>query len=115
MIQFKLNDMKTNSTQQEILLLTGTTFSKREWIEKISGKKNNLTEIEQLEEACWNGLLHELLPEIYAHPEGNNKLFLWQIKQGKSFIDLELGDVSEETDKELSIDPYSFLRFQLLS
>jgi len=29
--------MKTNSTQQEILLLTGTTFSKREWCEKHAG------------------------------------------------------------------------------
>jgi len=107
--------MKTNSTQQEILLLTGTTFSKREWSEKTDNKKNNFTEKEQLEEACWNGLLPEILPEIYVHPEGNKKLFLWHIKQGKSFIDLELGDIPEETDKEFSIDPYSFLHFQLLS
>jgi hypothetical protein len=115
MEQFKLNDMKTNSTQQEILLLTGTTFSKREWAEKIIGQKNNLTEKEQLEDACWNGLLPEMLPEVYLHPEENKKLFLWQVKQGKSFIDLELGDIPEETEKEFSIDPYSFMRFQLLS
>ncbi|HSQ44336.1 MAG TPA: hypothetical protein VLM16_05035 [Ginsengibacter sp.] len=107
--------MKTNSTQQEILLLTGTTFSKREWSEKISGNKNNRTEKEQLEDACWNGLLPELLPEIYIHPEGNRKVFLWQIKQGKSFLDVELGDIPEETEKEYSIDPYAFLHFQSLS
>ena len=107
--------MKTNSTQQEILLLTGTTFSKREWCEKISGNKNNLTEKEQLEEACWNGLLPEILPEVYLHTETDKKLFLWQIKQGNSFIDLEMGDIREETEKEFSIDPYSFLHLQLLS
>ena len=107
--------MKTNSTQQEILLLTGTTFSKREWSEKIPGKKNNLTEKEQLEEACWNGLLPEILPEAYLHTETDKKLFLWQIKQGKSFIDLEMGDIPEETEKEFSIYPYSFLHLQSLS
>lgn len=115
MEQLKLNDMKTNSTQQEILLLTGTTFSKRELSEKISGRKNNFSEKEQLEDACWNGLLPEMLPEVYLHTGENKKLFLWKIKQGKSFLDLELGDIVEETDKQFSIDPYSFLHLQLLS
>lgn len=115
MVELKLNEMKTNSTQKEILLLTGTTFSKREWSEKVSGKKNNLTEKEQLEDACWNGLLPEILPEVYSHIEENKKLFLWHIKQGKSFIDLELGDIPEEMEKQFSIDPYSFMYFQLLS
>jgi hypothetical protein len=115
MEQLKFNDMKTNSTQQEILLLTGTTFSKREWSEKVSGKKNNLTEKEQLEDACWNGLLPEILPEVYLHSEENKKLFLWQIKHGKSFLDLELGQTPGETDQRFSIDPYSFMHLQLLS
>jgi hypothetical protein len=115
MEQFNLNDMKTNSTQQEILLVTGTTFSKREWSEKVSGSKNNLTEKEQLEDACWNGLLPEMLPEVYLHSEESRKLFLWQIKHGKSFIELELGDIPEEMEKEFSIDPYSFMHLQLLS
>ena len=57
--------MKTNSTQQEIILLTGTTFSAREWCERESNKENNLSDKEQLEEACWNGLLPEMLPEVY--------------------------------------------------
>ena len=107
--------MKTDSTQQEILLLTGTTFSKREWCETTSGDKNNLTSKEQLEEACWNGLLQEILPEIYMLPESQNKLFIWQIKEGKSFIELELGEIPGETDNQLSINPYSFLHFQSLN
>ena len=107
--------MKTNSTQQEILLMTGTTFSARQWCEKDPGKQDNLTDKEQLEEACWNGLLHDMLPEIYLQPEGHKKLFLWQIKEGNSFIELELGELPEEKDKQLSIDPYSFMHLQLLS
>ena len=43
------------------------------------------------------------------------KLYLWDIKQGNSFIELELGEIPGETDKLASIDPYSFLHLQMLS
>jgi len=107
--------MKTNYIQQEILLMMGTTFSTRQWCEKDPGKQNNLTEKDNLEEACWNGLLQEMIPEICEKAEGNKKLFLWQIKEGNSFIELDLGEVPEEKDNEFSIDPYSFIHFQMLS
>ncbi len=107
--------MNTNSIQQEILVVTGTTFSTRQWSEKDPGKQNNFSEKEQLEEACWNGLLYELLPEAYSQPADQKKLFLWQIKEGKSFIDLELGEEPFEIDTHFSIDPYSFMRCQHLS
>jgi hypothetical protein len=107
--------MKANSTQQEILLLTGTTFSTREWAEKDNIRQNYLTEKERLENACWNGLLYEILPEIYSNLDGDRKLFLWQIKEGNSFIELDLGEIPEETDKRFSIDPYSFMEVQFLS
>jgi hypothetical protein len=108
-------NMKRNYIQQEILLITGTTFSTRQYCEKDPGKQTNLTEKEYLEEACWNGLLHEMIPEICEQPEGNKKLYLWQIKEGNSFIELELGEMPEEKDNHFSIDPYSFTPFQLLS
>jgi hypothetical protein len=106
--------MKTNYTQQEILLLTGTTFSSREWSEKDSNKENNLSDREQLEEACWNGMLPELLPEVYLQDE-DHKMFLWQIKECKSFIEIGLGETPDSVEARFSIDPYSFLHFQLLS
>lgn len=56
--------MKARSTQQEILLLTGTKFSEREWAEKLVEDKNKLSATDKLEDACWNGLLDEMLPEI---------------------------------------------------
>ena len=107
--------MKTNYIQQEILLMMGTALSTRQWCEKDPDKQNKLTEKEELEEACWNGLLQEMIPEIYERPEGNKKLFLWQIKEGKSFIELELGEVPEAKDDYFSIDPYSFTHLQILS
>lgn len=43
--------MKPNSTQQEILLITGTSFSSRQCYQKDDeNNQNNLTEKEQLEE-----------------------------------------------------------------
>ena len=55
--------MEEQSTQQEVLLLTGTSFSARQRIEN-EGIKTNLDENSQLEEACWNGLSAELLAGI---------------------------------------------------
>ena len=57
--------MKANSTQMEILILTGTTFSAGKFSDKNeAASKPGRTEKEILTEACWNGLLPEILPEI---------------------------------------------------
>jgi hypothetical protein len=106
----KSHDMKTNFTQQEILLITDTSFSHREWSKKDDPEiGNNLTDKDQLEEACWNGLLQDMLPEIYEKPGHGKKLYLWQTRQGKSFIDIELGEIPVKKENYFSIDPYSFL------
>ena len=100
-----------NSTQQEVLLITGTTFSSSQLSKKDeSAKPNNLTEIEQLQEACWNGLLQELLPEIFDKNIKEKKSYLWQIKEGKSFIELDWAEFPEKKDDFFSIDPYVFLK-----
>ena len=101
--------MKANSTQQEILIMTGTNFSHRQWSEKEDTANNNLSDKEQLEQACWNGLLQEMLPELCEKPGKNKKLWLWQIKEATSFLELELGEFPETKDNYFSIDPYSFL------
>ena len=41
--------MKTISTQQEILVLTGTSFSRRQWTEKNNYDKADQSEREELE------------------------------------------------------------------
>lgn len=54
--------MKTDSIIQEIWLMTTTTFSKRQLCEMNSQEGNRcVIPAEQLEAACWNGLLDELL------------------------------------------------------
>ncbi|HEV8082804.1 MAG TPA: hypothetical protein VGP55_06370 [Chitinophagaceae bacterium] len=108
--------MKTNYTQQEILLLTGTSFSLQEFSETTDGLNyNHLTEKEKLEVACWNGLLPAMLPEIFQQNAINKKLYLWEIREGSSFIELELGEIHLELEKQFSIDPYSFMPLQVFS
>ena len=108
--------MKATSTQQEILLMTGTSFSNRQSQEKSdSDKARNLSEKERLEEACWNGLLKEMLPEVFKEIDADKELYLWQIKEASSFIELELAEFPEEKDRYLSLEPYAFLPVQFYS
>src|SRR5437762_3327885 len=104
--------MKTIFTQQEILLMTGTNFSSRQCSKKDDDDNQaNLSEREQLEEACWSGLLQEM----YEQPAENRKLYLWQIREASSFLGLELGEQPGEKESHLSIDPYTFMPGLLLS
>ena len=108
--------MKTNTAQQEILLMTGTSFSARTWCANDDAEdQKNITPEDRLKEACWNGLLPDILPEICKRQEGDKKIFLWQVTQACNFIEIELGEVPGSTEKFFSISPYSFLELQSLS
>ena len=98
--------METDILQQEILLLTGTTFSQRQLCENdTKDDRSDLTESEKLEEACWTGLLDELLPEIIT----NKKLSLWEIGDSEFSLQIELSEYPSG-EKRFSINPYYFLR-----
>lgn len=101
--------MEKISTQQEILLVTGTKFS-RQLSE--NNTADNLNNSEQLEKECWNGLLKELLPEILEKTPAGKELYLWQIVEADSFIELDLGEYPQPIEKNGSINPYSFLLTQ---
>ena len=102
--------MKKKSTQQEILLVTGTGFSSRQWCKyDENGRSENLTELEKLEEACWNGLIKELLPEIYGDGKGPEKMYLWHVRKISSFLELELGSFPDSIENYFSINPHSFM------
>lgn len=108
--------MKTHTAQQEILLMTGTSFSLRPWcVKDENGSENNSSPEERLKEACWNGMITEMLPEICKRVTAEKKLFLWQVREANSFIELDLGETPGETEKYYSINPYSFLQKQFLS
>jgi len=102
--------MKTKNVNQEILLMTTSTFASREWCEKDAYGSKGLSAGEQLEEACWNGLLDELLPGIIEKSASGKKLLLWQIIPCRSFLEIELCESPVQMDDALSINPYDFLR-----
>jgi len=96
--------------QQEILLLTGTTLAATNSCktDETEGKKNPSAS-ERLEEACWNGVLRELLPEVYLQPGEGRQVFLWQIREGESFLEINLGEVPLPIDKDYSLIPHYFI------
>ncbi len=101
--------METN-LQQEILLMTGTHFTSMQcWEKNNSGNDHGNSESDQLQDACWNGLLEEMLPEIC---ERNKNLYLWQIRENKCCLNIELGELPLELEPYFSIDPYTFLAEQ---
>ena len=98
--------MNTDTLQQEILLLTGTTFSQRPLVENDARDDNNhLSTSEKLEHACWTGLLDELLPEVIT----NKKLHIWQIWNTETSLQIELSAYPSKENR-FSINPYYFLR-----
>ncbi|CAN5479933.1 hypothetical protein BH10BAC2_BH10BAC2_22940 [soil metagenome] len=103
--------MEKNTTQQEILLIKGATFFRHQWCEKIEPDNNkHLSAAEKLEEACWNGMLPELLPGLIEKSAEGKSLLLWQMRQGKSFLEIELCQIPASIDYYYSIDPYTFLQ-----
>ena len=108
--------MKTTSTQQEVLLITGTHFSSRHCQDKKDAcNPNRLTDNEMLVDACWNGLIQSLMPEVFDSIPDADKLYLWRTKEADAFIELEQGDYPDQIEKESSIDPYTFLPAMILS
>jgi hypothetical protein len=105
--------MAKNYVQVEVLLITGTSFLAENWIKKDDNPADrHLSEIEQLQEACWNGLLETMLPEVWIKPANDGILYLWDIKEAQSFLELELSEVPLPIDRRLSITPHSFLSYQ---
>jgi hypothetical protein len=101
--------MKKESVQQEIILVATTSFSSREWCNNDNRGSKNLSSMEKLEEACWNGLLEESLPEIVEKTESGKSLYLWHIRHGRSFLQIELCEFPVAIEKRYSIDSRAFL------
>ncbi|MEP6465961.1 MAG: hypothetical protein ABJB05_06630 [Parafilimonas sp.] len=102
--------MNTNATQQEILLVTNNSFAQRQWCRKETDSNERMTSQEQMEEVCASGLIYEILPEVFNAP-ANKKLYLWQMRPGFSFLQLEYGEFPLATDKAASIDPHNSLMY----
>jgi hypothetical protein len=102
--------MKPQTIIQEILLFTDTSFAKRELCEwdETARKEARSSVADQLENACWSGLLFEMFPDILSRNDRKN-MCIWKVNQAEQFIHVELGSVPASPEYETSIDPYFFL------
>jgi hypothetical protein len=102
--------MKTEANYREILLFANTNFSKQEFCTK--EKENNINRnnppLEELEKACWAGLLWEILPEL-MDDSSFKKQFIWRITNGLHFLKINMGTYAWEVERETTLDPYYFL------
>lgn len=102
--------MKPTITNQEILLFSGTSFSNREFSK--TGKHSNRLETssprDELERACWAGMLFEMLPELTAYSLPGSKMFIWNIRSAEHFLLINQGTDPHPVEAVFSIDPQLF-------
>lgn len=104
--------MKKINTNQEILLISDSPFFKKDWCElKIKDNSKKLSQKEQLIQLCWNGMLKEMIPEIFENDFNDKPLTLWEINESGNMLDLRYGDLNIELNDEWSINPYVYLTF----
>ena len=98
--------MKEFFTAQEILLVTNSGLASKEYIKR-EGPQPNIPPKERLADACWNGMLGEMLPEL-CMTENNKALRLWELGEGNHLFYLKLGVADIRPDAEYTINPYRY-------
>jgi len=102
--------MKKTNPHHEILLFTGTGLTNKQLTnteENRSGRK--YSPIEELEKACWDGILYEMFPEILGSVYPKCASFLWHVLTGKNFVYINIGATPVMAEHDTSIDPYFFM------
>ncbi len=108
--------MEKLPTNQEILLLPDSHFFQRDWCERENGNNSKkLSQKETLINLCWNGMLKEMIPEIYQTGTGKKALTLWEVNGSGNLLDLRYGDFNQDMNDEWSLNPYIFLMFAEMS
>ena len=100
---------------QEIVIVSSSRFAIRSYVEKktnTTGEKNNDSRKNSLKDACWNGMLKDILPELFLHFSKEDNLFLWQMRECRNVLTMELSEKPGDLDFQASIDPYCFMELQ---
>ena len=103
--------MKPTTTNQEIILFTGTSFSNRELCHLDSTTKRPKISSggEELERACWAGMLFEMLPELTRGLFTHSKVHIWDIHSSKHCLLISQGTRPHPVDNAFSLNPHFFL------
>ena len=106
----KIKVMKTTNVHHEILFFTGTSLASRQLADtKENSNGKTLSAIEELEKACWNGIIYEMFPEILSGFYPKCQSFLWHVLTGKNFLYINIGPDPVTAEHYTSIDPYFFM------
>ncbi|CAN5178102.1 hypothetical protein BH11BAC5_BH11BAC5_26680 [soil metagenome] len=97
--------MKNIFTTQEILLMTNTAFSAREYSDKNENQPSKNNNQNKLAEACWNGLIPAMLPELFDDPYSKRRT-MWQLAECNHLLYAHLGEDGTTPDTEFTINPY---------
>ena len=105
--------MLHSTWQQEILLAYDSSYLTKMYAENVSRQSIPPSpEIEGIEDACWNGVLSEILPEIYEEAPSKKQLYIWAIREYNSFLEIDMGEYPFEKDQYFCLDPYKFTATQ---
>ena len=108
--------MKTNNAQQEIILVMETQFSFMLWSERNGSSFSSFfADSEIAEDACWNGILNEMLPELSQMQFSKQELYLWEIRTCNNFLELCFAESVFTKDNYSTIDPYSYRKILIYS
>ena len=101
--------MSPQTIAQEMLLFTNTSFAQRELFEWDDAARNETknSAADQLEKACWSGLLFEMFPEMFERSD-RKTMCVWRVNQAEQFVHIELSSSSVSPENMTTIDPYFF-------
>lgn len=98
--------MEPQVINQEILLFTGSRFCNRQFCRRNDDGNSDYSEMEELEKACWDGMLYEMLPELVDTPGSRRETYIWNTTSGVNFLCVNLGTCPMSDGKQTSINPY---------
>lgn len=103
--------MNTYTHQMEILLVANAGFFSKNWVKnKESAADKKFTPKEKLMDACWNGLVPELLPEFFDASNKNTHK-LWEINDTNAFVNIIFRQGDAPMEEEFLLNPYIIMEF----
>ena len=113
-LKLKPRVIKQQTTNHEVLFFTNTRFSKKQFCEnKCNGVDPSA--LSQLENACWNGMVFEILPDIIKSSSAKKDSYTWEVIPAKNFIEVKIGAVPYTVENSISLNPYLFLSIKNLN
>ena len=103
--------MEPKIINQEILLSTDTSFCSRSFITRNTDHNggDSYPSMEELEKACWGGMLHEMLPELFDSCQQRSNNYVWNTVSGLNSLCVNMSPYPMPLEKQTSVDPHFFL------